>query len=156
MEKFLQNLEEANREINSVDHLANVVYPLVKDKKILLKILTETSDAVKKIIVTILQYDYIKKRIQLSKDPKENFKIFIESSAKFHKLETEAKKIVELFSLIDKHKQSTMEFVRGDKIVIVTENMNTTVLTLEKVKEFIILAKSLMKKLREDFENQNI
>ena len=47
MEKFIEYLAEAERIIKTADHLIYMTFPLVKDKKLLLKILSET-----KIVIT--------------------------------------------------------------------------------------------------------
>ena len=74
-------MREAESSIKSADHILYVTYPLVKDKQILIRAIIETKNAITKIINSILQYDYIFKRITLSKDPKENIKIFEEKSS---------------------------------------------------------------------------
>ena len=75
MEKFLENLEKAKNITFTADHLIYVTYPLLKDKKLLLKILLETKNAIIYSLNAILQYEYLFKRIKLNTDPKINFKI---------------------------------------------------------------------------------
>ena len=76
MEKPLENLKEAERIIKNADHMLYVTFPLIKDKRLILKILLETKTGITKCINSILQYDYLYKRITLRKDPRENFRIF--------------------------------------------------------------------------------
>jgi len=149
MEKFLQNLEEADRITKVADHLLYMTYPIVKDKKLLLKILTEINNAVLKNITAILQYEYLYQRISLTKNPKENFQIFQTKCAPRYSItEKEINSIIELVDLTEKHKSSPMEFVKDEKLVILSENMNQKVINVEKIKEFIELAKSLSRKTR--------
>ena len=53
-----------------------MTFPLVKDKKLLLKILLELKKGLAHIINAILQYEYLYKRIRLSQDSKSNFNVF--------------------------------------------------------------------------------
>lgn len=149
MEKFLQNLEEAQKITRAIDHLLYVTYPLIKDKKILLKILEEAKKAIAYCINATLQYEYIYKRIELYKDPKTNIRIFIDKCSKTYGItREEIKNILELFELVERHKQSSMEFIRNDKIIILSENMRQNYITLEKTKEFLTLTKNILQKTK--------
>ncbi len=150
MEKFIQNLEEAERIIRTVDHLIYVTFPLIKDKRMLIKILVETKNALVYFINAILQYDYMYKRIQLYQDPTQNFRTFKDKSSKRYGItEQEMAQIISLFNIVEAHKKSPMEFTRGDKIVIMTENFKPETINQEKVKEFINTSKEIFKKFKD-------
>ena len=147
---LIQDLEEAERIVKAIDHLLYVTYPLVKDRRMLLKILTETKRAIVICINTILKYEYINKRIELTKDPKLNFKLFTDKcSIDYGINENEIKLILDLFEVVEKHKESSFEFLKEGKVVILSENMNQINLTIEKTKEFLILSKNILKKTRD-------
>ena len=155
MKKFLENFQEAEKIIRTLDHMIYVTFPLIKDKRLLLKILLETKTAVAKCINSVLQYEYLYKRINLYKDQKTNFKIFQEQCASRHKItKQEIKLILELFDIVDKHKQSPFEFMKNEKVVILSENLKTNTLTVENLKEFLALAKSILRKTRATMQNQ--
>jgi len=148
MQKIFQNLHEADRIIKAVDHLVYVTFPLVKDKRMLLNIIAETKKAVALCINSILQYDYLYKKIRLYKDTKENFITFKEKCAPRYGIsQQEVDKITVLFELAEKHKKSPLEFVRNDKVVIMSENFQTNTITVEKTKEFVITARNLLEKI---------
>ncbi|HUS50040.1 MAG TPA: hypothetical protein VMZ91_07735 [Candidatus Paceibacterota bacterium] len=150
MEKFLQNIQEAEKIIQVTDHMVYVTFPLIKDKKLLLKILMEIKIAITNCINSILQYEYLYKRIRLYKDSKANFRIFIEKCApKYRITEKEIKLIQEIFDVIEKHKQSPFEFVKDEKIIILSENLTPKVITVEKTKEFLTLGKDVLRKTKE-------
>ncbi len=147
MEKFLENLQEAQKTIQTIDHMVYITFPLIQDKKILIKILLESKNAIANCINAILQYEYLHKRINLYKDPKANFRLFMKKCCPYYKItKKESDSITQLFELAEKHKQSTAEFIRQEKIVILSENLKTETITIEKIKEFLILAKSIMGK----------
>jgi hypothetical protein len=149
MEKIFDNLEKAEKTISTASHLLYVTYPLVRDKRLLLKILVEIKKGVASCMNAVLQYEYLYSRIRLSSDPKTNFNKFLEKCCpRYNVSSTEVKKIIKLFEIIEKHNTSPMEFVKEDKVVILTENMNSETITLEKVKEFLETSKSILKKTK--------
>jgi hypothetical protein len=156
MEKFLENLAAAEKIIYSADHLVYITFPLIKDKRLLIKIIQEIKDSITACITSILQHEYIYKRISLYKDPKENFRTFIEKCApSYNVTNEEIKLILELFDFVEKHKESPFEFIKDDKVVILSNSLKPKMLTTEKAKEFLMLAKNLLKKTKENF-NKNI
>ena len=153
MEKFLENLIEAERNLRTLDHIVYITFPLIKDKRLLLKVIQETKEALTRCITAILQYEYMYKRINLYKDSGENLRTFKEKCAPRYRITTEEiRKIERLFDLAEKHKQSQFEFMRKDKLVVLSENMKPTTITLETVKEFLSLAKEIVKKSRQEIE----
>ncbi len=147
MEKFLENIQKAQKIIQTIDHMVYVTFPLIQDKKILIKILLESKNSITNCINAILQYEYLHKRIDLYKDAKANFRLFIKKCCPYYKItKKESNLIINLFELAEKHKRSTAEFMRKEKVVILSENLKTETITIEKIKEFLILAKSIMEK----------
>ena len=153
MEKFLENIIAAEKKIQIVDHMIYVTFPLIKDKRLLLKILQEIKNAVMDCISSILHYEYLYKRITLYKNPKSNFKIFIEKcTPRYQITKEEINLILELFDFIEKHRESPFEFIKDDKVIILSNDLNPKTLTIEKTKEFLILVKNILRKTRETFE----
>lgn len=152
MEKFLDNLQKAEITIKIADHLIYMTYPLVKDKRLLLKIISEIKNAVANCINSVLQYEYLYKRISLYKDPKKNLKTFKEKCAPRYDITLEhIKLIIELFEIVEQHKRSPFEFIKDEKIVILSEGMGQKTLTVEKTKEFLAMAKNILKRTQEQF-----
>ncbi|MBS3086573.1 hypothetical protein J4422_02625 [Candidatus Pacearchaeota archaeon] len=150
MEKFLENLTTAEKTIRAADHMIYVTFPLIKDKRLLFKILHETKNAIALCINSILQYEYLYKRIKLYKDSGLNFKIFVEKCVpRYGITKEEMNLILELFDFVEKHKESPFEFVKDEKIVILSSSLRPRTITIEKIKEFMTVAKSIFKKTRE-------
>jgi hypothetical protein len=153
MEKFLENVIAAEKKIQTADHMVYVTFPLIKDKRLLLKILQEIKNAVMDCISSILQYEYLYKRITLYKNPKSNFKIFIEKcTPRYQITKEEINLILELFDFIEKHRESPFEFIKDNKVIILSNDLNPKTLTIEKTKEFLILVKNMLRKIRDTFE----
>ena len=153
MERFLENIVAAEKKIQTADHMIYVTFPLIKDKRLLLKILQEIKNAVMDCISSILQYEYLYKRITLYKNPKSNFKIFIQKCAPIYQItKEEINLILELFDFIEKHKESPFEFIKDNKVIILSNNLDPKTLTIEKTKEFLMLVKNILRKTRETFK----
>ena len=104
-------------------------------------------------ISSILQYEYLYKRITLYKNPKSNFKIFIEKcTPRYQITKEEINLILELFDFIEKHRESPFEFIKDDKVIILSNDLNPKTLTIEKTKEFLMLVKNILRKTRETFK----
>ena len=154
MEKFLEALVTAEKDLRTIDHMVYVTFPLIKDKRLLLKVMLDIKEVVTGCITSILQYEYLYKRINLYKDSRENFKTFTEKCAARYNIHGgEIKLLVELFDFVEKHKESPFEFVKAEKIVILSENSKPTTLTLEKTKEFLIMAKDILRKTKEGMKS---
>lgn len=147
MQKLIQNLKEAEATIRAADHMIYVTYQLVKDKKILLRMLLNIKDATTKCINIILQHDYIYKKVKLYNDTKLNFREFETKSAPRCSINSnDIALIKELFQISEAHKTSPMEFIKEDKLVILSHDMKPTTITFEKTKEFLNVAKKLLSK----------
>ena len=154
MEKSLKELYEAERLIKRIDHMLYITYPLIQDKRLVLKIIAETKNAIVRCINSILYYEYLYKRIRLTKDPEENLRIFkLRCAPQYDISIKQIKLILELFDLIEKHNQSPFEFKRKEKIVILSENSTPKILVIDHAKEFLGLAKEILIKSK---KNMNI
>lgn len=153
MEKFQEYLEKAEKIIKTAEHWIYVTFPLIKDKKLLLKVISEINLAVLNIINSILHYEYLYKRIKLTKKAQENLETFIQKCAPRYEItQSEIKTILELLKIAEQHRKSSMEFVKGDKIVILSEDMKKTIITLEQTKEFLRNSKKILEKTKKVYK----
>ena len=152
MQNFLKYLEEAEKTTLTIDHLVYVTFPLIKDKRLLLKALSEMKDAILSCVNSILCYEHFYKRISMRKNSLENFKIFVERCALPYEItQEEIILISNLFNLVQKHKESGFEFMRHEKVVILSGNLETEVITIEKIKFFLAMLKGILKKIKTRF-----
>ena len=146
-EKYQENLKQAIRSLQIADHMTYVTFPLVNEQRLLLKIFDEIYKSIINCINAILNYEYLYKRIQIYTDNGENIRTFLNKCAKNYNLNNEqTKKILEIIELNKKHKKSAMEFVKQNKVVILSDNLGTQILDLYKIKEYLLLAKEFLMK----------
>jgi len=153
MEKYQDSLEIAQKALQTADHMTYITFPLVKEKRLLLKVLSELSISILNTINSILQYEYYHKRIQIYKDARDNFQTFKNISAQYSLSQEQVKKLIEIIQLAEKHKKSPFEFVRNDKIVIMSDGMQTDTITLEKIKSFLIETKDFLRKANQKIKS---
>lgn len=139
-------LEKAYKELRTADHMAYVTYPILKEKRLLAKILEGIDSVVRNVIKAILQHEYEYKRVKIYSDPHANLKIFEGSCADRYGIREQIENIHEILTLAEKHKESSMEFVRNNKMIFLSDDLRTESITLEKLKEYIVTAKELMKR----------
>ncbi len=152
--RYFENLDEAERLLKTSDHLIYVSYTLLKDQKLLVKILPEIKSAISKALNAVLQNEYLYKRIKLYKNPKDNFETFKKKCASRYNITTsEIKKIEELFKIVESHEKSPMEFIRGENVVILSETNSHLVVNFESAKEFLRLGKVILEKVRSKINN---
>ncbi|MEK6820702.1 MAG: hypothetical protein AABX71_03245 [Nanoarchaeota archaeon] len=145
-EKFILNLEKASQSLRTADHLTYMTFPLLKENRLLLKILEEIHSSLIDIMNAVLQYEYTYKRIQIYKDARENFNTFRAIAKRYNIKEEQINKIIEILRLEESHKKSPFEFVRNGKIVIMSDNLKTSTITLGKMKEYLLEVKDILRK----------
>jgi len=149
MEKYLESLQKALSHLRIADHILYVTYPIIKDKKLLLKSLDSIYESLVSLINAVLQYDYLWKRVQLYRDPRENFETFKKKCAKRYNIsESEIDQLLSFLELIESHKKSPMEFMRSERVIILSDNLKTTALDIEKVKLYLNFARGLLSKVQ--------
>lgn len=149
MEKFTTYVAEANKAFKTADHLIYVTYPVLRDNKLLATALEHLYTAVANGMSALLYYDAMYKR--LSVFPKEfatQFRLFKESSAKRYGIsEDVCLMISDVAELAQKRRESPMEFFRKDTYVIASPTYKLRMLTIEKMKQYLISAKTFLERV---------
>ena len=144
MEKYQENLKEAARNLQIADHMTYVTFPLVNEQRLLLKIFDEICKSIINCINAMLNYEYLYKRVHLYADNGENIRTFAKCAKSYSLSNEQIKKILQILELNKKHKQSAMEFVKRDRIIILSESLGTQILDIRRIKEYLILAKEFL------------
>ena len=156
-ERYIERINKAVKSLQIADHLTYITFPLIKEKRLLLKILDEIHLSLLNLINAILQYEYVYKRIQLYHDTKSNFRTFIEKCAPRYEISKEQiSKILDIFTLAERHKKSPMEFIKNNKVVIMSDNLKTNYVDVDKIKEYLLLTKEILKKTKEKIINKKV
>jgi len=152
-EKYQENIQESIKHLKIADHMTYVTFPLVNEQRLLLKIFDEIYKSVINCINSILNYEYLYKRIHIYKDHKDNLDTFIKIAKNYNLSNEQIKKIKQILGLNKKHKQSAMEFVKKDKVVILSDSLGTETLDINSIKQHLLLAKELVMKANQRMNN---
>ena len=145
--RYKEDLKLAIRHLQIADHMTYVTYPLVNEKRLLLKVLEEINLSMISSINCMFNYGHPEKPINLKKDEESLEKALKEVSKEYSITNEQIIKIKEVFVLNKKHKKSGMEFVKKDKIIILSDSLDFEAINLQKIKEYILLTKRMIVKI---------
>lgn len=150
--KFANALTEAEKHWRNADHMVYVIIPVVKDSKLLLRALESLYKSLVLNISTILKFEYLYKRVELTNNPKRNLEIFFKKCAfKYGMNENERENIKKLLFFGKKHKVSGFEFSKSGKVIILDDAMSVSELSINLMKEFLQVSKKLLEKTQNSF-----
>jgi len=139
-EKWIENIKESERHLKIADHMAYVTLIILKENRMIIKILEEIYLCTTGIMKALLQYEFALKRIPLYKNPQLNLKTFKQKISPKYFSEEELRAILTILELQRNHKESHVEFVRKDKFVMLIGD-RYEVLTIEKIRGFLSILK---------------
>jgi len=139
-------LDKAEHSLRTVDHIIYITYPLIKENRLLKKAIEQLYDIANNIIESALRYENMYKRIQMPKQ-EDYFETFRNKcSAKFNINKDEIETLKEMFRIMEKHKESSFEFSRKEKLVIMSNNLRTESIGIEQLKKYLNILKIILKK----------
>lgn len=147
MEEYKKDLKEALKHLQIADHMTYVTFPFVNEYRLLLKIFDEIYLSIMNCINAVLNYEYLYKRIRIYNNNNDNLDTFFRIAKNYDISDEQIKKIKEIINTNKKHKQSAMEFVRKDRIVIMGDNLGTQILDIIITKQYLLVAKELLVKV---------
>jgi len=147
-EKFKKYLKESKRHLQIADHMTYITYPLVNEKKLIIKIFEEIYKSLENSINAAIYYEFEKGNIILNSNNEKNLLIFFDTISKNYNLnEKELSKIKEIIEIEKKHKKSAVEFTKEEKVVMLSDNLKTQILTIDNIKEYLNLLKGIFLKI---------
>jgi hypothetical protein len=142
-EKWRELFAKARYHFKIADHMAYVTLTLLKENRLIIKILNETAEAASFLINSILRKEHAEGKSRIYQDSGENLRNFVEKIAPKYIVREDVANLISLLEIRKKHIESHSEFVRKDKFVILIGD-KYEVLTIEKVKEFMNSTRRLM------------
>ena len=146
MEEYDKLLKEAIRHLQIADHMTYVTLPLINENRLLLKIFDEIYLSIIKSINSILSYEHFCKRINLYTNYSNNLETFVRIAKNYDISNEQLRKIKEIININNQHKQSAVEFVKRDRVVIMSDNLGTQILDIRIIKQYLLFVKELIVK----------
>lgn len=132
--------KKAQNHFKTADHMAYVTFSLLKEQRLMIKIIHELYNTSINLVKAYLFYEYSLKSIRLFRNSKMNIKTFKQKIAPKYFSEGDIENILKIFEIEQKHKKAPVEFVRKDKFVILLGDKYET-LTIEKIRSYIYSVK---------------
>jgi hypothetical protein len=151
-EKWEGFLESAKEHFKIADHMAYVSLSILKENRMLIKILSKLAESTRDLIKAFLYFEYYFKKIKLYRDPQMNLKTFIEKIAPAYLAKEDLENLVKILKIEKKHKEAPVEFVKKDTFVILLGEKYET-LTVESVREFLHSMRISLAKFPKNEEN---
>lgn len=155
---FEKVLSAALKELEIADHLLNVSYPILKDKKIFRSAVRHMVTNSRLIIRAILNSEYENKRIQIvPSDDDYALEIFIENYSSKFEMNDELKKALKELSFVDKliKDEKSSDFQRDDRYYIMSGEYKVFGLEPKTIKKYLDLLKEFNLKIKKDMARKN-
>jgi hypothetical protein len=147
-EKYKTYLKESARHLQIADHMTYITFQIVNEKKLLLKIFEEISKSINGSIHSAIYSEFVKKRIILNSDDEKNILNFFENISESYGItKEELEKIKEVIRIEKKYQESAIEFVKKEKVIMMSDSLNIHALTIEDIKDYLSLAKNIFLKI---------
>lgn len=149
MDKFKKLVSKSNKYYKIADHLIYVTYQVVGEIKLLLTIAENLYRSCINAMNAFLHYERLYKRIMvLPVNFNERFHLFATKIKKRQGLSEEMVGVVrDLKNIMDKHKESAVEFARPGKYIISSNNYKLKTLDINLMKKYAFQVKHLISKL---------
>jgi len=134
---------KAKNALKLADYLLIETYPLIKDPKVLLGVLTNLQNAYDNMIICLLSKTT--KLLRTESGRLEQFVHYFKNKVTVE----EMKSIQSVYDLVTEHKNSAVEFSRKQKLIMCNNNYEFHALTQDILKDFLRHAKNIHKKLLE-------
>jgi len=117
-------------------HLLDVTYPLVKDSKLFLGIISNISTSLEACIDSLLHKELESNNIEPYQE-KDKIQIFHSIITKKHNIPTKHSNLaMQLKDIIKVHQKSPIEFERKERMVICDNDYNMTIISVNELKKF--------------------
>ena len=147
MANFGDSLKNAEKYLLNADHLVSVTFKVVEDKRILLNVLENLYKSLLYGIDSILQYEAATKKAMLFKESKKNLQLFKMIAEAYSINSSEIRFIDEIFYITKKHKESPLEFLKKDKVVIMSDNL-PYYLQVSTIRQYVSSTKTIIEKIK--------
>ena len=144
-----ESLKTAIVSLRRADHLTYMTLPLVKDSRLIWVILENLYFSAISGMDAVLEYEKMYKPLMPLPDNFEGrFGLFRDKLInKYNITIQEVELIRKLRDMIESHKNSPVEFSRPGKFVICNENYRIRTVSIQDIKEYIVVARGFLGKI---------
>ena len=143
---YLAAQEKARQQYEAAFHLLKVTFPVVKDPKLLMGVLHNLFSSLEAGMDAILAYERELQLLSYGPSFQNRYNAFCYRSVPRNKIPLEIANLLgELKELLDLHQHSPMEFQRGNKLVICSNNYHIMkTISIKELDEYLQQAKRFL------------
>ncbi|MDP1695191.1 MAG: hypothetical protein Q8L34_06660 [Candidatus Woesearchaeota archaeon] len=151
MEKSILLAKEATRAFKVADHLTYVTFPLLNDQRLFATVSEKLKEALDKGMRAVLEFDYLYKRIQfVPAEFQTRLSLFQQYARKRYGFSPASFiTMQEVDEIVTRRKESPIEFIRKDRLVIASGDYRLKTVNLDKIKELVQNTKMFISKVNE-------
>jgi len=151
MEEPIELIKKAEEELKIADHILIMTYPLVKDPKMLIAICKRLVNVCNSGMDAFLTKEYFLRKINaIPKDYIAKLKL-IEKLLNIEK--SILKTVKDIKEIINEHKQSAIEFIRNERLVMANDDYRLRTISQEQIKGYILKIKIFISKIKKEVES---
>ena len=148
MEAYQLLARKAFNNFKAADHLTYITLPLLKDTRLILTVLENLNLSLINGMNSILEYERLYRRISaLPENLDLRLDIFKVVGKRHNVTEEELNLIRSIKNILERHKNSPVEFSRPGKFVICADDFKIKTVSVEEIKQYLILAKGFLRKV---------
>ncbi len=145
MEKYEIARDTAIKRIKVADHILTMTYPLVQDPKLLKVVMKNMFLALQNAILMLLYYERLYKRIPPFPENFDSLMPYLKKVLTKYNISTGYIGFInEIREIMQKQKESQVEFIRKDKFVFASHDYELSVMTNKELKDYIAKTKLFM------------
>ena len=144
MEKYQTQITAAIKSLKLADHFVYVTLPVIHEQRLLLKIFDEIHTAIIHTIEAVLHYETLYRRIRDYDSLTNKLEAFQKCAKNYNISLQQIDQINQIIVVHNARTKSAMEFVRKEKVVIMSDNLTTKTLDARTIKKQLLLAKELV------------
>jgi hypothetical protein len=108
--------------------------------------LEEICSSIVSVISSMLIYEQNYRRIVIQ--GQNSFSLFQDRAMRFGINAQEIQGVFEILQIFEKHKESSVEFIKNEKLVMLGDNLNTSSIDLSLLKRYLAIAKIILQKVK--------
>ena len=153
MEKYEIARDNAIKRMKVADHLLTMTYPLVQDPKLLKLVMKNMFLALQNTILMLLYYERLYKRLPPFHENLSTLLPYLKKTLTKYNISTGYIGFInEIKEVMQRQKESDVEFIRKDKFVFASSNYDLSIMTNKELKDYIAKTKLFMQQVTEVIE----
>jgi hypothetical protein len=145
---FNLSLKNAEKYLANAEHILNFTFRVINEKRLLLTVAQNLFKSLLYGIDSVLKSESVMNKTIVYSDSMKNFQFFKEIAENYGITRDELRIIDEIFAIVKKHKESPLEFVKGERVIVMSDAEMPFYLDFVKIKNYFEISKRIIEKIK--------